>query len=162
MKEYYLNLPLLKQSTKKYTIHNSDGEKIGEWQRYYKNKFQFLIDLLIGHFYFNLKVYDSSSNLVIQSFHQSNWFRDVWKIKTNQDCNILKSVTKIKTNLRYEYTCNNRIFLIKHDIGSRKIKIQDVQTITLVPPRKIVIRIQDPIIDIYTATCLFYTVATQI
>ena len=49
--KYKFVLPVYKRSTKRYAIKNDNDEIIGEIQRFYKNKMQFLLDFCFDPFF---------------------------------------------------------------------------------------------------------------
>lgn len=81
--KYKFVLPVYKRSTKRYAIKNDNEEIIGEIQRFYKNKMQFLLDFCFDPFFLNFKVFDEKLNLKVEARQRLTFFRDVWDICEN-------------------------------------------------------------------------------
>ncbi|MED4905392.1 hypothetical protein [Parageobacillus thermoglucosidasius] len=162
--------PFLKQSTKIHEITDEQNKVIGGVQRFYRSKFQFLVDLVFDNFFLNIKVYDEKSNIRVQAVQKLTIIRDFWDIYENNKKYTLQCITKIKTNPRYIFFYNNKKFLIYKGYMDKYIRIKDCDTDkiiseyeykTLIPPRKVSIRILDPIIDIYLSICLYLILSTK-
>jgi hypothetical protein len=167
---YYLTEPILRQSTKKYSIFDHENKKIGEWQRFYKNKFEFICDKIFDHFYFNLRVYDERSQVRVTSMQKANLFKDVWEIKEGGQSYTLRNTTKIKTHPRYILEYQNDEFIIMKDFADRFIRIKnrtnhelicEAKSLRLTPPGKTAIKIINPVLDIYLTACLIQTLSLQ-
>lgn len=168
--KYKFVLPVYKRSTKRYAIKNDNDEIIGEIQRFYKNKMQFLLDFCFDPFFLNSKVFDEKLNFKVEARQRLTFFRDVWDICENDKTYPLKETSKIRTNPRFLLSYGGKNLLVYKNYLDKFIRIKDVDSGKILsewefkkslPPREASIRIFDPAIDIYLAICLYIILANK-
>lgn len=149
MKTYSLVQPIFKNSTKLQDIRDEENRVIGKIGRYYKNKIQYLLDLILSIQTLNIKVYDQSSNLIVNATQKVKLFGDDWEISHKGERYYLKNITKVKTNPRFEFVYNETKYMVFKDFADKYIKLKNIETnlivaeykfITLKPPRKILVK----------------------
>lgn len=172
MTQYHFVSPLLKRSTKQFSIYDENNQEIGYMQRYYKSKLSYILDMIFTGMFLNVKIQDKAGSVIAQTEEKvvlKNFIsptRQSWKVDTNKFGTFeLKDKSKIKTHPRYEFFIDNLKYTLKKNFGDRKIYLLNnseelVAEITydkITPPQTFKIKINKPELDIHTIACLSYT-----
>ncbi|KYC88508.1 tubby C-terminal domain-like protein [Heyndrickxia sporothermodurans] len=172
MNEYYFVSPLLKRTTKNIDLLDINNNRIGSIQRFYTNKFMFVLDTIFANMFVNVEVFDEKGSSMVKALERVTFktavipTANLWNVSThdNSVC-ILKDKTKIKTHPRYEFEVGDKIFRLKKNLVEKTTYLENKQTgntiaeityQTLIPPMTIKLRIIDPEIDVYTVACIYY------
>lgn len=172
MSEYSFVSPVLKRSTKDFPIYDKEKKIVGYMQRYYRNKWTFLLDAVFTNMFLNVKVQnkdrkmlaDAVENVKLKHFY--TFTRQSWSISSNEEGTFLmEDKSKIKTHPRYEFELNGEKYLLKKNLGDRKVYLYNAQEQLIAeatfdkitPPQEYTVKFSNSNLDHYTAICLIYT-----
>nr|WP_144926311.1 hypothetical protein [Paenibacillus bovis] len=130
---FMYEFPFYKGSTKTLHISNEEEKKVGTIERYYKHKFQKVIDRIISSdLILNVQTYDEHQEIfcnIKEDMHFKSWLRSSWQGQSRNLGNFqLFDRTKIKTHPRMELVTEaGDTYLITKNFGNRKIFITNEQ-----------------------------------
>ncbi|QGQ48023.1 hypothetical protein [Metabacillus sediminilitoris] len=168
MEIYTFKKPILKKSTKNIDIIDSEDQIIGSIQRYFRNKFEYIVDQIFDELSIHVRVFDKNGDLKVNAQEGpfiKNFLKSKWDVNDKEYGEFqLVDHTKIKTNARLAYTIHNHHYKVEKDIYNKVTRIKDSSGKTIceitydkpIPPKTITIKILSPVTDIYTIACIYY------
>lgn len=169
MEQFFFKKPILRKSTEKIPVYNSEGVIVCYIQRYFENWIQRTIDMVLDELFIHVKVFNDNNEVMINGkeiLSIKNLVFSKWELKDN-DGNLisLKDKTKIKTNPRLEFKYKDNEFKLEKDFGDKTTRIRDNRNNIIceivydkpIPPSNITISHRDlKSIDVFLIVCVYY------
>ncbi|MBS4208081.1 hypothetical protein [Bacillus sp. FJAT-50079] len=175
MTSYTYQLPFYRGRLKPIEIFDDQQQKLGSFQRYYRNTIQKIIDRVMGYdFALNVRSLDADHQLIcelMEEMHFKSWLRTTWKgYSRNLGDFTLHDKSKIKTHPRMEvHTSVGDTYLIQKDFADRRVWFKDKDGRTLaevtydkiMPPQTINIHLHSSELQVYEAAVLYYILSMK-